>query len=191
MFILYCIGAYINVNFEFKNKNNENIDYSEIKELKYYEPSTITIIVQIKDKNVFFIENVGTSLNAPMKSKLASKAVNTGTVKPLSLNESPPYVVNESGQGNEPSPPYVVNEPLNQAPVSLNETPNQGLNLNLPNETPNQGLNLNTSNNSSKSTSNSNSNNSNQSTASSSSEEQGTKMSGGKIKRGGNNIKLK
>lgn len=128
MFLLYCVGAYINVNFEFKNKNNETIDYSEIKELKYNESATVTIVVQIKDKNVFFIENVGTSLNAPKKPPVI-EPVNV-TQPNVALNEpSPPFVV------NEPSPPFVPNEGLN--------VPNEGLNLNVPNVSPNQGLNLN------------------------------------------------
>jgi hypothetical protein len=163
MFILYALGSYINVMFEFKNKTNEDIDDSEIKELGYIKSSPTIIIVQIKDKNAFFVEKTGTSLNQPMVKQSEPKATvpkqsepkqsepviiapNVALNEPyqpksVNLNEpSPPFVV------NEPSPPFIVNEP--SPPFIVNEQ--QNVNLNEP-----------------------------------------PKMSGGKIKRGGNNIKLK
>ena len=145
MFILYALGSYINIMFEFKNKTNEDIDDSEIKELGYIKSSPTIIIVQIKDKNAFFVEKTGTSLNQPMVKQSEPKATVPKQSEPKQSEPviiAPNVALNEPYQPksvnlNEPSPPFVVNEPQN---VNLNEPP---------------------------------------------------KMSGGKIKRGGNNIKLK
>ena len=175
MFILYSLGSYINVMFEFKNKSNEDIDDSEIKQLGYIKSSPTIIVVQIKDKNAFFVEKTGTSLNQPIVKQSEPKPMVKQSEpmvkqsepilvkvpelkeKSVNLNEpSPPFALNEPSPpfvANEPSPPFVVNEPsppfVVNEPFIANEQP-QNVNLNEP-----------------------------------------TKMSGGKIKRGGNNIKLK
>jgi len=192
MFVLYVIGSYINVMFEFKNKSNEDIDDSEIKQLKYVDSSTIIIMVQIKDKNAFFIEKMGTSLNTKQKTKAPLSLgpvnvlpVNVAPVLPVSLNNQAPLSLNEPNAllPSENTSPFQLNSPLienskegyavganNSPPFTMNAEPSvkpvasvkPAPNVNLNEPTPNVNLN-----------------------------ESPQKMSGGKIKRGGNNIKLK
>lgn len=134
MFILYIIGSYINVMFEFKNKNNDDIDSSEIKQLNFIQSPTSIIVCQIKDRNVFFIEKIGTSLNTQMVKK-ASVMPSTSVLPSKSVLPKEPAVLQspEKAASVNLNAENVLEEPVNQG-LSLNEPPSPPFRLN--NETP-------------------------------------------------------
>jgi len=139
MFILYIIGSYINVMFEFKNKNNDDNDYDEIKQLNFIQTPTGILVCQIKDRNVYFIEKIGTSLNTQMAKKAALPELalpkevlpkEAVPKTPDSVNLDAENVLQPANQGlslNEPpSPPFIVNTGTPSPPFRLNNEPAEG-----------------------------------------------------------------
>ena len=112
MFLLYSVGVFVGVMFEFKNKSNDVIDDSEIKNLDFIKKPSKIIVVQIKDKNALFIELIDTSnkpLGTGMNAALPKKA--TAPIEVLPANVLPPSVNLNEPNTAPPSPPFSLNQP--------------------------------------------------------------------------------